>query len=69
MLSISRSSDSKFLDSIIDQEIEKQSFCFDRISLETTKKDPFEDREIDSNIWQIKGDKLLKKTKVNGEKK
>jgi hypothetical protein len=69
MQSISRCSESKFLDSIIEEEIEKQSAYFDRINFGgSPKKDPFEDIEMD-DIWRIHNGKLLKKKEVIGEKK
>jgi hypothetical protein len=69
MILISRSSDYKFFDKILEQEIEKQSCCFDRVSDGYAKKNIFEDIEIDFNVWEIQGNKLMRKKEVHGETK
>ena len=61
MLRLTRSSD--FFDKLLEQKAEKKCF-FDRAFCESAKDDPFKDREIDNNIWKIKGNKLLKKIKL-----
>lgn len=55
MQQMSRSNESKFLDSLIT----KKSFYFDRVSDGIKKEDPFKDRMV--NIWKVKGNKLLRK--------
>jgi hypothetical protein len=61
MLPISRSSESNFFDNLFEKEIEKVSFSIERISYGYKKEDPFEDSNIDTNTWKIKGNKLMKK--------
>jgi len=60
MLSIARSSDSKFLDRILDQDFKKEGYSLDRVSFGYTKPDPFEDKALD-DVWIIQGKRLMKK--------
>jgi hypothetical protein len=69
MQQISRSnSESDFLNKLLEQDDTTESTeqtvkeaSFDRVDMGASKKDPFEDREIDDNIWKISGNKLLRK--------
>jgi hypothetical protein len=69
MQQISRSdSESDFLNNLLQQEDisvpteqATKEASFDRIDIGASKKDPFENREIDDNTWRIQGNKLLRK--------
>lgn len=69
MLPISRSSnESSLLNKLFEEDMKKQGCYFERASF-GTRYDPLEDKDIDDNIWHIQGSQLVKKKKVNGERK
>ena len=60
-----REDKSSVLENALNPTTTKKAF-FDRVDLSIKKEDPFENK-VDSNVWMIKGNKLLKNKKYNDE--
>lgn len=55
-----RADQSNVLENALGQSVIKKATYFERISFGSPKKDPLEGR-VDSDVWRIEGNKLLKK--------
>lgn len=57
-----KSNESKVIERALSYEnnLEKEASYFERISLGSSKKDPFEG-EVSADIWKIQGNKILKR--------
>lgn len=55
-----RSDESNVLEKVLELPQTKKANYFERISLGSPKKDPFEGR-VDDNVWKVQGTKLLRR--------
>jgi hypothetical protein len=55
-----RFDESNVLEKVLDLPQTKKASYFERVSLGSPKKDPFEGR-VDDNVWKVEGTKLLRK--------
>lgn len=55
-----RSDESNVLEKVLELPQTKKANYFERISLGSHKKDPFEGR-VDDNVWKVQGTKLLRR--------
>lgn len=62
-----RSDQSNTLEKALGLPVIKKATYFERISGPIQKKDPFKGK-VDSDVWQIKGNKLLKKIETKNGK-
>ena len=62
-----RSDESNILEKALDFDEIKKATYFERVNFACAKKDPFEGK-VDSNVWKVMGNKLLKKKTVSVNK-